>query len=113
MPLLPSAAVEIPDGLSLAPVEVTLYEVMAEVRRDNRVCPQPTRWLEFYRLLQDGAQGRPLPSPPLSGSAWLATPAMAKRQCFHEQVEWASANGCLQAVYGFLKSLPPADWHCV
>ncbi|RZI63670.1 MAG: hypothetical protein EOP80_21970, partial [Variovorax sp.] len=52
MPDLPRAAAE-PLGLSLAPLEVGEYELMAEIRKDNRVCPLPTRWLEFYRVLQD------------------------------------------------------------
>lgn len=106
----PPAAARL-DELSLAPLEVSLYEVMAEIRKDNRVCPQPTRWLEFYRILQEAGSGQPLPAPPLTGSAWAATPALAKRMCFREQVEWAAGNGCLQASYEFIKALPEGDWH--
>jgi hypothetical protein len=98
-------------SLSLAPVEATLYETMALLRKEDRVCPQPTRWLEFYRILQD-SRVTPLPSSPLTGSAWAATPAMAKRQCFLEQVEWADRNGCLPQVHEFLQALPSSDWFC-
>jgi hypothetical protein len=98
-------------GLSLAPVETSLYEVMAFIRKDNRVCPQPTRWLEFYRILQEAAAGAPLPAPPLTGSAWSATPASAKRTCFRDQVEWAASHHCLPSAWKFLKNLPDADWH--
>lgn len=97
-------------GLSLAPIEPTAYELKAVVQKDNRVCPQPTRWLEFYRILQERARGQRLPSPPLTGSAWAATPAAAKRQCFREQLDWAEANGCLPAAFEFLSSLPDSDW---
>lgn len=99
------------DELSLAPIEVSLYEVMAEIRKHNRVCPQPTRWLEFYRILQDAAAGARLPPPPLSGSAWAATPSLAKRMCLREQIEWAATRGCLQPAYEFIRALPDSDWH--
>ncbi|MCG2593165.1 hypothetical protein LZ009_10265 [Ramlibacter sp. XY19] len=96
--------------LSLAPVEAGEYELMAELRKDNRVCPQPTRWLEFFRLLQDHAGRQPLPSPPLTGSAWAATPPSAKRMCFREQAEWAVQNGCVAEACEFLAGLPKSDW---
>lgn len=100
-----------PLGLSLAPIEAGEYELMAEIRKDNRVCPQPTRWLEFYRVLQENnAGGTPMPSTPLTGSAWAITPAAAKRMCMREQAEWAVANNCVTPAYEFLKALPPSDW---
>lgn len=115
MPLMremaPSRPAADPIGLSLAPVEAGEYELMAETRRDHRVCPLPTRWLEFYRLLQDAAKGVPLPAPPLSGSAWAASPAAAKRACFEEQARWAVRNGCLTAAYDFLQGLPKSEWY--
>jgi hypothetical protein len=102
-----------PFGLSLAPVETSLYEVMSAVSKDNSVCPQPTRWLELYRILQDAGRGKTLPTPPLTGSAWAATPALAKRMCLREQLEWADRNGCLQPVFTFIQGLPDTDWHYV
>ena len=98
-------------SLSLAPVEVTLYEALAEIRKANRVSPLPTRWLEFYRLLEQAGDGSPLPPEPLTGSAWASTPSLAKRMCFREQVEWADAHGCLAPAFHFLKSLPDTDWN--
>lgn len=97
--------------LSLAPVEVTLYEVMAELRRNNRVCPQPTRWFEFYRVLIDASPRSKRPAEPPSASAWSSTPPLAKRMALREHVEWAQAHGCLQAAYDFLRRLPESDWH--
>lgn len=97
--------------LELAPIEVSLYEVMALARKDNRVCPQPSRWSEFYRLLQDHAAGAALPAEPLIGSAWASTPPLAKRMCFHEQIEWAERQRCLQAAYDHLKALRESDWY--
>lgn len=95
----------------LAPLRITLFDLMAEIRKNNRVCPVPTRWLDFYRLLEEAAAGAPLPSPPLVGAAWAATPSLAKRMCFREQLEWAAAHDCMNPVYQYLKSLGEADWH--
>jgi hypothetical protein len=99
-------------GLSLAPVEESLYEVLAEIRKNNRVCPLPTRWLEFHRLLEGMAGGAPLPPAPLVGSAWAATLPAAKRNCLREQVEWADARKGLNAAHEFLSGLSDADWYC-
>ena len=109
----PKAKMSLDDlgSLSLAPVEVTLYEALAEIRKDNRISPQPTRWLEFYRLLGEQGDGSPLPPAPLTGSAWASTPSLAKRMCFREQVEWADAHGCLAPAFAFIKSLPETDWN--
>jgi hypothetical protein len=113
MPLAPAkpSIADIPElSLSLAPQEAGEYELMAELRKENRVCPQPTRWLEFYRILQDAAGTEQLPSPPLTGSAWAATPPSAKRMCFREQAEWAVKHGCVVPAYDFLEKLPKTDW---
>jgi hypothetical protein len=102
----------IPDlGLSLAPVQAGENELMAETRKDGRVCPMPTRWLEFYRVLQDNARGAALPQPPLSGSSWAGTPPSAKRQVFVEHLEWAVKNGCVGPAFHFLEALPKNDWY--
>ena len=98
-------------GLELAPVGAGEYELMAEVRKDGRVCPQPTRWLEFYRVLQDAAQGKAMPAPPLTGSAWASNSPAAKRLCFTAQATWAVQNGCLLPAFEFLSKLPRSDWY--
>ena len=93
--------------------EPELDEVLLEARRNNRVCPQPPRWLELFDILQRKAAGTSLqlPAPPLTGKAWTGTRSLAKRMCFREQLEWAAAHGCLGVAYDFLKTLPDADWH--
>jgi hypothetical protein len=100
------------DGLSLEAQDASLYEVMGVVRRDNRVCPQPSRWLEFYRVLQDAAPAAARPPEPVIGSAWAVTPPLAKRTLFEQQLEWADQNKALQAAYEFLKALRDTDWYC-
>ena len=109
-PAKPSIA-DIPElNLSLAPQQADEYELMAELSKEDRVCPHPTRWLEFYRILENAAGSEKLPSPPLTGSAWAATPPSAKRMCFREQAEWAVKHGCLPQAYEFLQKLPKSDW---
>ena len=88
-----------------------VHDLIAEVRKANRVCPQPVPWQEFYRLLQDLNEGHPLPAAPLVGKAWSSTPTLAKRMCFREQVEWAVKHDCIIAAHTFLKVLPESDWY--
>ena len=129
MPLLPKGdrryATTVPSALSSdrpaaeaarrAPVgkRVMVSEVMVEVRRNNRLCPQPTAWQRLYELLPDKKQGPQgwQPQPPVSGAAWSATPALAKRMCLRDHIEWADSHGCLAEVLSFLKELPEEQWH--
>ncbi|MDB5898031.1 MAG: hypothetical protein JWP22_702 [Ramlibacter sp.] len=110
LPLLPTPG-PAPQPLALAPQEVRLYDVIAEIRKNNRVCLQPTRWLEFYRMLEAHADGQALPPEPFTGSAWAATPALAKSMCFRHQVEWAATHNLMNTTWLFLQSLPESDWH--
>jgi hypothetical protein len=98
-------------GLELAPIGGADYDLMAEIRKDGRVCPQPTRWLEFYRVLQDGAKGAALPAPPLTGSAWASSSPASKSQCFSAQATWALQNGCGAPACEFLSKLTRTDWY--
>ena len=112
-PTEPMGLMEMPayGALELAPIEVTLYEVTGLTRKDNRVCPQPSRWLEMYRILQEQPGRGALPPDPVVGSAWASTPPLAKRMAFHEQLEWADRNHCLTPVHEYLKTLRDADWY--
>ena len=114
MPLASTpAAPLVPDtlGLELAPAGGSEQDLMAEARKDGRVCPQPTRWLEFYRVLQDHARGAALPTPPLTGSAWAGNSPASKRIAFHAQIAWARDNGCVAPAYAFLSGLGKSDWY--
>ena len=97
-------------SLELAPMGGSEDDLMVETRKEGRVCPLPTRWLEFYRVLQDARPGVTPPSPPLTGSAWAATPSNAKRACFAEQAKWAVDNDCIPQAYDFLAGLPKSEW---
>jgi hypothetical protein len=93
------------------PGQVSLDELLQDLRRDNRVCPQQSQWTKLYVLLAQHRRGTTrLPPPPLTGKVWDATPATAKRTGFHAHLEWASMHGCLQEVNAFLRGLPEDAW---
>lgn len=91
----------------------TLDEVLAEVQRNNRVCPQPQKWNELYELLPNKKRkgGGWEPPLPLILAAWWNTPAMSKMLRLREHIEWASAHGVLGAVHNFLANLKEEEWH--
>ena len=95
-----------------APAKLTLDRVMAEIRRNARVCPQPPQWMKLYVLLARYRSGNArMPAPPLSGAVWNASPVAAKRMCFIEQLEWADKHGCLKEVFELLQELKDDQWY--
>ena len=93
--------------------ELSIVEVMVEARRNNRVCPQPAKWLQLYEMLPEKKHSSAgwEPPPPLIDAAWHGTPSIPKRMCFREHIEWAATHDCLQRVFTFMKSLPESEWH--
>lgn len=90
----------------------TLEAAMLVARRNNRVCPRPQRWIEFSALLpaRRGVRGLQQPPAPSTGAAWKITPALTKRLCFREQIEWADRAGVLERVMAFMQSMPEEEW---
>ena len=91
----------------------TLEQALSEAQKNQRVCPQPRKWQELYALLPNkrrvGAGWEP--ALPLILAAWWDTPALPKIIRLREHLEWASANGGLDAVYDFMCQLAENDWH--
>lgn len=100
---------EVPAVRPPAPKPPTINDAMVEVRRNNRVCPNPVRWLELYEMLPNRTESRP--TPPLVGASWQATPSLSKRMCLREHLAWAETNESLPRVLDFLKQLPEEEWH--
>jgi len=90
----------------------TLEEALEEAQRNNRVCPQPQKWNELYKLLPNKRRkgGGWEPPLPLILAAWWDTPAMPKMLRLREHIEWAYEQGCLDAVYEFMKNLKEEEW---
>ena len=90
---------------------VTLDEVMALARRNNRSCPLPAPWAAFYDLLPARAGDGAKAPPPVDRQGWTASSAMHKRLRLRDQIEWADRSGVLQAAHDFLARLPEEHWH--
>jgi hypothetical protein len=104
--------VAMPHGAASAN-RLTVESVMAEARRNARVCPRPEPWLRLYMALpgKEALNDGEKLSPPLNAKAMAGLPSLPKRLCLLEHVEWAAARGCLEQVYLYLKGLPETDWH--
>ena len=90
----------------------TLESAMLVARRNNRVCPRPERWNEFSKLLPPRKTLRGTQQPPVAvtGPAWTVTPALTKRLCFREQIEWAETQGVLETVVAFMQGMSEEEW---
>lgn len=90
-----------------------LDEVLAEVQKNQRVCPQPRKWQQLFDMLPDkqrkGAGWEP--ALPLILAALWDTPDMSKMVRLREHIEWAASHGYLEEVSLFLRELPEDQWH--
>jgi hypothetical protein len=89
------------------------YEnLIAEINKNNRVCPQPLKWNELYELLLSNKKElNNKPSIPLILAAWWDTPIIAKKLRLRDHIDWSLENGCLNAVYTFLVNLKEDEWY--
>lgn len=88
--------------------EFDIDDVMAEVRRFNRVCPSEPHWSRLCSTLLDAVGLEPPPA--ICGAAARSTPKLTKRIRVRDQIEWAAQNGALQVVAAFVRSLPEDQW---
>jgi hypothetical protein len=87
-------------------------ELLTYCRLNNRVFPQPQRWLALWEMLPNRKQIGSRSEPPLPLIlAWYDTPAILKMARLAEHIEWATAHGALPQVESFLQSLKEEDWH--
>ena len=84
--------------------EVTVDDVLVEIRRNNRVCPLPAIWQRLYAYLPN--TGPHLAKVPATPAEWEQVPSLEKRVRLREHVEWAAAQGVLRQVYEALRKLP-------
>ena len=88
-----------------------LNELLEYVTLHHRVCPQPSRWDELWRMLPlDAKIDGKMPGMPLILGAWWDTPALLKQMRLREHIEYAQAVGVLHKVDAFLRALPEAEW---
>ena len=103
-PDTPSAAAPRP-----ASEEVSLEEALAEIRKNNRVCPLPSIWKKLYDALPNKAPE--LATAPVTAEDWKQTPSLEKRTRLRQHIEWAATQGVLKQVHKALHALPENKWH--
>jgi hypothetical protein len=108
----PAGSQSRPAALQKSQPLFTLESAMLVARRNNRVCPRPERWNEFSKLLpaRKTLRGSQQPPVPVTGPAWSVTPALTKRLCFREQIEWAESQGVLESVVAFMQAMSEEEW---
>jgi hypothetical protein len=80
---------------------------------NKRLVPMPPQWNELFGLLRNTRQkpsGGWEPPLPLILAAWHHTMPIEKQLRFKEHIQWAQAQGQLDEIDGFLRSLPEAQW---
>lgn len=98
-----------PQGAEPLPEEISLDDVLVEVRRNNRVCPMPAIWQRLYAYLPN--TGPHLSKVPATHAEWSQVPSLQKRARLREHIEWAASQGVLRQVYDALRKLPENRWH--
>ena len=91
---------------------VTLKQALGEAQKNERVCPQPQKWHELYKLLPNRKRkGNSWePALPLILAAWWDAPAMSKMVRFRKHLEWAHKHECLETIFEFMVRLREEDW---
>jgi hypothetical protein len=92
---------------------MSIEELSALCTENGRICPQPQRWNELYKLLpntnQVGAGWAP-PLPLIQGGWWHSSDS-EKQQRLAVHIRWAAEHGALDAVAAYLASLKEDDWY--
>ncbi|MDB5898880.1 MAG: hypothetical protein JWP22_1070 [Ramlibacter sp.] len=89
--------------------ELTVDDVLVEVRRNNRVCPVPGAWQKLFDYLPNKTSD--LAPAPRTPEEWMQSPPMQKRAMLRSHIEWAAAQGVLKNVHKALVALPEDKWH--
>ena len=93
----------------------TLEQVLAEARRNKRVCPQPRKWQELYDMLPNKRRtgGGWEPAVPLIARSLVGHSCSSEDAASPRHLEWAAEHGCLDEVYSYRRALPESEWHHV
>ncbi|HEY8050775.1 MAG TPA: hypothetical protein VIE63_16515, partial [Ramlibacter sp.] len=92
-----------------------LEKLIEESRRNNRVCPMPTKWRELDAMLRGAAPPPKSPAdvlpPMLPATEWKTTTSLAKRLMFRNVIDWAGGHGMVETALQFVRALPEEQWH--
>jgi hypothetical protein len=88
--------------------DLTVDDVIVEIRRNNRVCPLPKVWQKLYEFLPNKTPA--LATVPATAEEWQRLSSLQKRTRLKEHIEWAAAQGVLKQVHAALQRLPEDRW---
>ncbi len=94
-------------------MDTALESLLAFIRSNGRVCPEPEYWNEMWNVLCS-REPRPTqvkPGLPLILGGWHYSSDDDKRDCLEAQVRWAAAHGRLGEVDAFLRGIRDDEWH--
>jgi len=97
----------------MSDVDETLDSLWEYCTADKRLVPMPWRWNQVYGMLKNTRQkpsGGWEPPAPLILAAWHHSLPIEKQLRFKEHIQWAQAQGQLDELDSFLRSLPETQW---
>ena len=82
-------------------------------KANGRVCPQPQRLNELYKLLPNTRQVGAgwVPSLPLILGGWWHSSDREKQERLEAHLRWAAEHEALEPVARLLHQLPATEWH--
>jgi hypothetical protein len=90
-----------------------LEALLVYVQAEGRICPQPQRWNQLWKMLPNkqrvGSQWKP--PLPLILAAWSHSTGLDKMLRLEEHIMYAAKNGVLDKVDHFLRGLSHHDWY--
>jgi hypothetical protein len=90
----------------------SLNELYFEIKRENRVCPNPIYWNELHEIIIRAAihqiQEPPLP---LILGAWWESSNLDKANRLVELLNWADKNCVSNVAWAYIMALKEVEWH--
>jgi len=94
-------------------MDIKLEDFLKEMKKNNRVCPQPSYWNQAHNLIPNNTFsdfGMYAPDSPLILSSWWESTPSEKSQRFIEHLEWAEKQNALAIVLKYLMNLTEKKW---
>lgn len=90
-----------------------LPEIIELCKINNRICPQPQKWNDLWKLLKNKKRVGTAwePSLPLILAAWYHTSDYLKKERLMVHISWAKKENQLSEIFDFLNRLNESDWH--
>jgi hypothetical protein len=88
-------------------------DLIAFAQSEQRVCPLPRYWADFWELLPDRRREGAgwIPPLPLILAGWSFSSDQEKARRLRDHILWAADHGALSEASEFLRSLPASAWH--